>query len=263
MKITNTQVIVFSPTHTSLHTAQAVARGLQGEHSELLDLTCCQLKEDRQISSDVVAVVAVPVYAGRVAPLALQRLKKVRGEGTPAVLLVLYGNRDYEDALVELRDVMTAQGFIPLAAGAFVGEHSYSRPEMPVAEGRPDADDIRRAEAFGKQARQKYELLENRNQLKPFFIKGNVPYREVGKSTPQAPVWNEEECSGCGTCIDVCPTMSIRMTDEGEVQTEPSTCIKCCACVKSCPSGALVFDTPYTAMLHTKFSARREPELFL
>lgn len=57
--------------------------------------------------------------------------------------------------------------------------------------------------------------------------------------------------------------MSIRMTDDGEVLTEPSTCIKCCACVKSCPTGALTFDTPYTAMLHAKCSARREPELFL
>ena len=95
------------------------------------------------------------------------------------------------------------------------------------------------------------------------FIKGNIPYRTVGTPTPQAPVWQEDDCTGCGTCINSCPTMSIRMTDDGEVLTEPSTCIKCCACVKSCPTGALTFDTPYTAMLHAKCSARREPELFL
>ncbi|MCB5696659.1 hypothetical protein LIQ92_17345 [Fusicatenibacter saccharivorans] len=39
--------------------------------------------------------------------------------------------------------------------------------------------------------------------------------------------------------------------------------MKCCACVKECPNGARVFDTPYTPMLHQKCAARREPELFI
>lgn len=263
MNIKHTQVITFSPTRTSLKVARAVARGWQGEPLEELDLTCRQLKEPVRVPADCVAVVAVPVYAGRVAPLALRRLRQVQGEDTPVILLAVYGNRDYEDALVELRDTMSAQGFVPLAAGAFIGEHSYSRPGMPVAEGRPDATDLQQAEDFGRRARLKSESVARVEALAPFFIKGNVPYREVGTPTPQAPVWQEDNCTGCGTCMDVCPTKSIRMTDEGEVQTEPSTCIKCCACVKSCPADALIFDTPYTAMLHTKFSARREPETFL
>ena len=50
-----------------------------------------------------------------------------------------YGNRDYEDALVELYDLALSLGLTPFAAGAFIGEHSYSTPEMPVAEGRPDS----------------------------------------------------------------------------------------------------------------------------
>lgn len=263
MKTIHTRVITFSPTHTSLKIARAVARGCQAAPAEELDLTCRQLRDTVRLGSDCLAVIAVPVYAGRVAPLALQRLKNVRGEQTPAVLLVVYGNRDYEDALVELRDAMTAQGFVPVAAGAFVGEHSYSRPGMPIAEGRPDEADLLLAEEFGRSARHKLDAAGGVEALAPFYIKGNVPYREVGKPTPQAPVWHEDNCTGCGTCVDCCPTMSIRMTDEGEVQTEPLTCIKCCACVKACPAGALTFDTPYTAMLHAKFSARREPEEFM
>ena len=84
----------------------------------------------------------MPVYAGRVAPIALQRIRRLKGENAPVVLVSVYGNRDYEDALVELRDETTRLGFTPLAAGAFIGEHSYSRPGMPVAEGRPDANDL-------------------------------------------------------------------------------------------------------------------------
>lgn len=260
MNITHTRVITFSPTHTSLRVATAVARAWQDLPGDTLDLTCRQLKSPIRLANDCLAIVSVPVYAGRVAPLALTRLKNVLGDATPAILIATYGNRDYEDALVELRDVLTAQGFLPLAAGAFIGEHSYSRPGMPIAEGRPDAEDCAKAEAFGREARRKGESV---GTLTPFFIKGNVPYRTVGTPTPQAPVWQEDDCTGCGTCINSCPTMSIRMTDDGEVLTEPSTCIKCCACVKSCPTGALTFDTPYTAMLHAKCSARREPELFL
>lgn len=256
-------IITFSPTCTSAKVAAAVARGLQCEHVSEMDLTCHQLNEAVTVSADSIAVISVPVYAGRVAPLAVQRLKQVHGEHTPAVLLTVYGNRDYEDALVELRDLMQSQGFVPLAAAAFVGEHSYSRPGMPVAEGRPDADDLQKAEDFGRRCAEKYMALTDADKLEAFYIKGNVPYRVVGPSTPQAPVWNEELCTSCGTCIDVCPTASIRMDENSEVHTEPATCIKCCACVKACPAGALVFDTPYTAMLHTKFSARREPETFI
>ena len=152
MNITHTRVITFSPTHTSLQVATAVARAWQDLPGDTLDLTCRQLKSPIRLANDCLAIVSVPVYAGRVAPLALKRLKTVLGDATPAILIATYGNRDYEDALVELRDVLTAQGFLPLAAGAFIGEHSYSRPGMPIAEGRPDAQDLREAETFGRQA---------------------------------------------------------------------------------------------------------------
>lgn len=62
---------------------------------------------------------------------------------------MVYGNRDYEDALLELRDTVASLGFTPLSAGAFIGEHSYSTAEMPVAAGRPDATDLQTARTFG------------------------------------------------------------------------------------------------------------------
>lgn len=98
--------------------------------------------------------------------------------------LPFMATRDYEDALVELRDETTRLGFTPLAAGAFIGEHSYSRPGMPVAEGRPDANDLQIAEQFGKDCLKK---LKNSEAPADFFIKGNVPYRYVAPSTPAAP----------------------------------------------------------------------------
>ena len=88
-----------------------------------------------------------------------------------------------------------------------------------------------------------------------------MPYKTLGPSTPQAPVVNEN-CYGCGECVDWCPTGAISLQDEHST-TDVSLCTKCCACVKFCPANARTFDTPYTAKLHQHFSARREPELFV
>ena len=225
--VDTTHIVFFSPTHTSAKIARAIGDGIGMERRIETDLTLDESITPIEIKN-ALTIIAVPVYAGRVAPIALQRIRRLKGENAPVVLVSVYGNRDYEDALVELRDETTRLGFTPLAAGAFIGEHSYSRPGMPVAEGRPDANDLQIAEQFGK---------------------------DCLKCT--------EECFACGECIEICPTHAIYLNQEGKIETEIAKCIKCCACVKECPNGARIFDTPYTPMLHEKCAARREPELFL
>ena len=70
------------------------------------------------LSSSVKGVTGV--FAPRVAETAMERLGKIRGKQVPAILIVVYGNRDYEDALIELRDYACEAGFIPVAAAAFI-----------------------------------------------------------------------------------------------------------------------------------------------
>lgn len=255
---TSNYIVFFSPTHTSAKIARAIGEGIGMGRRIEVDLTTDKGESPIEIRDSIV-IIAVPVYAGRVAPIALQRLRRLRGINAPTILVAVYGNRDYEDALVELRDETLQLGFTPLAAAAFIGEHSYSRPNMPIAEGRPDAADLQVAEQLGKDSLAK---LGKPEKWDDFFIKGNVPYRYVGPSSPAAPVCTEA-CFGCGECIEVCPTHAITLSNEGKIETEISKCIKCCACVKECPNEARVFDTPYTAMLHQKCATRREPELFL
>ena len=147
--VDTTHIVFFSPTHTSAKIARAIGDGIGMERRIETDLTLDESITPIEIKN-ALTIIAVPVYAGRVAPIALQRIRRLKGENAPVVLVAVYGNRDYEDALVELRDETTCLGFTPLAAGAFIGEHSYSRPGMPVAEGRPDANDLQIAEQFGK-----------------------------------------------------------------------------------------------------------------
>lgn len=262
MKYTTTHTICYSPTRTSAEVAAHVTRGTAPERIVETDLTCDRDTRPIRIGNEL-AVIAAPVYAGRIAPVARERFSRLQGEGTPAILLAVYGNRDYEDALIELRDLAVSRGFVPLAAGAFIGEHSYSRPGMPVAEGRPDRSDLAAAESFGRQAAEKLASVSSPADLPAVTVPGNIPYKEVKPSTPAAPVTLKENCTACGLCIELCPTAAIRFDDEGEIATDPLLCTKCCACVKECPNQARIFDTPYTAMLHTNFSARREPETFL
>ena len=237
-QLNGTRLIFFSPTHTSARIARAIGEGIGMGRRMETDLTLDEQTSPIEMNGEL-CVIAVPVYGGRVAATALQRLQRLKGNGSPAILVVVYGNRDYEDALLELRDTAVQLGFVPLTAGAFIGEHSFSTPELPIAAGRPDADDLQQAREFGKSSLEKWEKLQ----------------------AARTPV--TDGCFACGECIEVCPTHAIHFSeDQSSIETDIHKCIKCCACVKCCPNEAREFSTPFAAILHEKFSARRQPELF-
>lgn len=249
-------LVYFSPTHTSQIVAESIAEGLGNASVEVTDLTY-EAPESPLTIREKLTVIVVPVYGGRVAEIAAERLSGIRGEKSPAVLVVVYGNRDYEDALLELKDIAGRAGFIPVAGAAFIGEHSYSRKDKPIAASRPDVSDRMIALKFGQRVA---EILNQNQESAALQVKGNFPYKVKGPKTPATPVTVEELCTQCGYCIDICPTQAISL--EIEIASDPESCIKCCACVKECPNQARIFDTPYTDMLFTHFSARKEPELF-
>lgn len=275
-----THLVFFSPTHTSAKIARAVGDGIGMGRRMETDLTLDESADPIEITN-ALTVIAAPVYGGRVAPVALKRLKRLKGNNAPAILIAVYGNRDYEDALIELRDTAIELGFTPLSAGAFIGEHSYSTTNMPIAAGRPDASDLQIAFQFGqdslKKLKEKTTITSPELQaacklkslggklsilLSSFFIKGTSPYKIVQAGKPACPVCTEA-CFVCGECVEVCPTHAISISKDGsQIETDINRCIKCCACVKECPNEARVFHTPFAAILHEKFNTRREPELF-
>lgn len=224
------------------------------------------------LPADAAAVFAVPVYGGRVAPAALERLQEIRGEGTPAVVLAVYGNRAFGTAVAQLAAFVAERGFVPVAAGAFVGEHSYSTPGTPIAEGRPDTQDLAEAAAFGARIGQKLahgetgpidaaKLREPHTPLlsKLRFIRFVLGYRRRQKRTPAIllPAGDAARCTQCGRCVALCPTQAIARGDE--LHTDPARCIRCCACVKGCAFGARTFETPFAAILSRNFARRKPP----
>lgn len=284
MKPETVCTVVFSPTGTSKKIAAAVARGIASRAGEdpaeaaalkTVDLTHAAA-QSATLPADTVAVIAAPVYGGHVAPTAVKRLETLRGAGTPAVIIAVYGNRAFEKAAAELAELASRQGFVPVAAAAFVGEHSYSTDAAPVAAGRPDAQDLAQAAAFGAAVRQKLaaetpapldaaKLKDLRTPLLPMlrFIRFVVGYRRRQKKNPVVylPAGDAGRCTHCGRCAAICPTQAIARGDE--VHTDPARCIRCCACVKGCPVGARTFETPFAAALARSFTRRKPPVMLL
>lgn len=274
MKSETSYLCYFSPTGTSRRVAEAVGRGLDASRTVVCDATheaaaCAAARED-------IAVFAVPVYGGHAAPTALQRLEAVRGSGTPAVVIVLYGNRAYERAARELADFVAARGFVPVAAAAFVGEHSYSTTRCPIAAGRPDAADCTDAEAFGRAAAAKLAAGEVRAidaaQLPTVrsgmlatwrFVRFVLGYRRRQRRHPQrvAVETSADRCVHCGRCVTLCPTGAVAAGDE--LHTDAAKCIRCCACVKGCPAGARSYDSPFAAVLSRNFAQRKRNVMLL
>ena len=130
--------IVFSPTGGTKKAADLFAEAFCKDYVTI-DLTerGRDFSKDSFVQEDI-CIVAVPSYGGRVPDAAVSRLRQMKGNGAGAILMVVYGNRDYDDTLVELQDTLTDAGFSCVAAVASIAEHSIMRQ---FATGRPDAQD--------------------------------------------------------------------------------------------------------------------------
>jgi len=266
MDITAAQLVVFSPTGTTMKIVNAVAQGLHAAHIDCFDLTRPAADTQKiSIKHDVLTIIGCPVYAGRLPAIAVSGLRKIRGGGAPAVIVVVYGNRAYEDALLELRDVSMEAGFKPVAGGAFIGEHSYSTPAAPIASGRPDAADIHRAKVFGGMIRDKMRSIAPSDRINELQVPGNFPYKELRGLQGISPSTYEPACTRCGKCVSACPTAAINADFSGS--TDANRCIRCCACVKTCPAGARKLDDARILQVAKQLSVncrlRKEPETYL
>lgn len=262
MNISAIKTVFFSPTGTSKKIIQAIAEGAKvSQPIQHIDLTLPEHATGITVAENELAIIAVPVYAGRVVELAKHRLKEVSGNNSPVILVVLYGNREFDDALLELRDIAVEQSFNVVAAAAFIGEHSFSSVESPTGHGRPDQNDLKIATDLGKSVMQK---LSNDQVNSDIHIPGNSPYKEGMKNLPFTPVVDNDNCTECEECIAVCPTGAISLNERIEINAE--TCIFCCACLKTCPVECISLKTTpmeeKAKALSANCKERKEPQLF-
>lgn len=275
MKIKKVWAVYFSATGTTKKVVEHIANTValaNGTDYSIIDFTLPGARADELIfeNHDLV-IFGTPVIAGRVPNVLLKYLGKIEGNNALAVPIVLYGNRDYDDALIELRDILDRGGLHTVAAAAFIGEHSFS---CELAKGRPDESDLTYAEDFAGKVVKKINSIDDNLLQKPIFVKG-VPEPYRGYYQPRdregnpvdirkvKPLTNDN-CIQCLICAEVCPMGSISFDN---VREFTGICIKCGACIKKCPVQAKYYDDEgflyHKHELEAGLTRRAEPELFI
>ena len=251
MNIEKWIVAHFSPTGGTKHVADAIAAGF-GTPVVEMDLT--EAGCDVSLGEKDGLMTVLPVYAGRVPQIALERLASLKGNGQKAVAVVVYGNREYDDALLETKHALEEKGFHVVAAAAFIAEHSIVRT---IAAGRPDTEDETLCRQFAA------DVIAKADDAPSIGVPGNTPYKELKPSAfhPAA----DETCVKCGTCAKQCPMGAIPLDDPS--QTNNALCINCMRCVETCPHQCRALPDSFlamiTQMLNQNAAGYKKPAIFL
>lgn len=259
MQIKRVNLVYFSPTGNVHRTLRKIAEGTGLDILEY-DLTPFAARWQTYVfTGEDLVLIGMPVYYGRIPAILSEFFRGISAESTPAAFVVSFGNRDYDDALLELMKSSEEKGFIGIAAAAFIGEHA-ALPE--IAAGRPDALDDEKALLFGRSIREKIDAVANVAHTEELRIKGNFPY--VERRMPVYPSTNGH-CDNCGTCARGCPASAINPDDTKEVDSH--RCISCFRCIRNCPKGAKYIANDKFNKLIAKMAQicadRKEPEIFM
>lgn len=250
--------VYFSARGTTAFCAEYIGKRLRMESVtyQWLETAC---GEPPEMTGDDALLFSMPVYGGYIPQSCFHRASKLKGTDTPAVIAAIYGNRHYDNALLQMKDMLTAQGFRVIAAGAFLAEHSVF---PTVAAGRPDEKDRAAMVAFGETCAGL--LQEDVHHYGEIALPGVAGYDSLSfRGLPFHPD-GDETCVGCGACAAVCPQGAIR--GEEPRKTDGQRCISCGACIKACPVGARDYHDAVYEHVRADFEKRnaayRTPEVF-
>ena len=239
-------------------------------------------KKSCTFTEEDLLILGTPVYAGRIPNKILPDVdRSFEGNGTLAVAVSVFGNRNYDDGLMELALLLENHGFCVAAAAAAAARHAFSDD---IGAGRPDKQDEKELRVFARRAAEKIREFSGKEKI----VSGNksscgvsalqitghnpvgpyyTPLRADGqpaKFLKAKPVTDENLCNRCGTCAQICPMGSISREAPSVVN---GICIKCQACIRACPTQAKHFEDEdflsHVEMLREHYTRRAANAFFL
>lgn len=259
MDIANINTVYFSATYTTRKVVGKIAEQIC-DHITKYDITIQPPSTDVVSQKGDLFIFGMPVYAGRIPASAAAALDRFKGDQTPAIIVCVYGNREYDDALLELKETVEANGFKVLSAGAFVAQHSIF---PKVAAGRPDEEDMAKVSDFAQKNAALISQLTDGASIPELSVNGNRPYKQPG-SIPIHPAASKL-CNKCGACVKLCPAGAI--AEDNPRATDSKKCISCGRCITICPQKARRFGGLLYKAVACKFEKdnrqRKEPEVFM
>lgn len=256
--------VYFSPTHSTKTITTTFSTALAAQLAigiKTWDITLPPARTaHHSLNAGDVLVLGFPVYGGRI-PLTIEgALRQLKGHNTPAIILAVYGNRHFDDALLEMGDILTQNGFILTGAGAFIAQHSYT---AKVGTGRPNQQDLSTVQRFAQDIAPKVPVVWQGGSQPDVLLPGKRPYKARNPAPPRSPL-TRSGCTHCGLCAACCPTGAIHA--QTPTLADNTKCIACHACVQACPLQLKYFTdetvTRATAMLEENFTTPLHPALF-
>ncbi|MBR4888235.1 MAG: EFR1 family ferrodoxin [Clostridia bacterium] len=235
-----TLLFYFSATGNSLTTARAIAAAL--EDCTLVPVAALKDEEEVRIPADVEKVGFVyPVYYSDMPHILRRVISKMVFEGTPYIFSVCTCAGHFGIVSQRMNALLQTRGQ-KLSRHLCMYLPGNSRVHPPEKDAQQLADQESATAA----------LIQ---QLTEWTVEDHTPKEEPANS-PVHDARNmrgllaEENCTGCGTCVQVCPMYNVSLKDGRAAMGDE--CVSCLACYHWCPQKAIIMSTGEPEMVRRR-----------
>ncbi|HLA28331.1 MAG TPA: EFR1 family ferrodoxin [Syntrophales bacterium] len=247
-------IVYCSPGGATRHVAQVIEKELEHVGMTVLSADLGKGDDGSSVINEVengkiCLFIGSPVYVNHPVPPIMQFISKLpKNADFCAVPFVTWGGASSGIALYGMGKALTDKGFSLVGAAKVLALHSMMwRCENPLGEGHPDEEDDRliqelvtgvlkkmaaktpEAVSLSDLAYQPEKVHAEMGKMTLETAKGHMPKKEI----------NEELCTECRVCAEICPVQAIILSPYPEFG---ENCICCFQCVRDCPEEAIIAD---------------------